>query len=98
MKSVSTRVMERDMRRIATCVLFLGVACLWAVARDHPFQVVTWPDSGQPILRSTSFKFKDIGGMGIGHTYITDTTADNFSDTAVSGASLERWPVEPGGP
>lgn len=79
------------MRRISTCVLFLGVACSWAVAKDQPFQVVTWPDSGQPILRFTFSKFKDIGGMGKEHTYITDTTADNLSDKTISGASFSLY-------
>jgi hypothetical protein len=50
------------MFKISGFVLFLAVATL--AAKDSPFQVVTWPDSGQPVLRLTFSKFKDIAGMG----------------------------------
>ena len=96
-KSVSTPMMEKNMRWISTCILFLGVACSWAVAKDQPFQVVTWPDSGKSILRFTFSKCKDIGGMGKEHTYITGKTADNFSDKTISNTnfSMRTLPTAP---
>ena len=83
---------ESSLRRvILNCVVILGVGCSWAAAKDQPFQVVTWPDSGQPVLRFTFSKFKDIGGMGKERTYITDATAENLSDKTISGAAFSLY-------
>jgi hypothetical protein len=61
--------------------LFVVLSSL--AAKDNPFQIATWPDSGRPVLRFTFSKFKDIGGMGKEHTYITDTIAENVSDKTI---------------
>ena len=83
---------ESSLRRvILNCVVILGVGCSWVAAKDQPFQVVTWPDSGQPVLRFTFSKFKDIGGMGKERTYITDATAENLSDKTISGAAFSLY-------
>jgi hypothetical protein len=67
------------MRRVAASILLLAVANLLAVAKDQPFQVVSWPDSGPPVLRFTFSKFKDVaGGMGKERTYISDVQASTF--------------------
>jgi hypothetical protein len=79
------------MRRVAIPILFLVVASLLVLAKDQPFQVVSWPDSGQPVLRFTFSRFKDIGGMGKARTYITDVTAGNLSDTPISGVSFSLY-------
>ena len=77
------------MRRPAVWIFFLAVTCLLAVAKDQPFQVVSWPDSGQPVLRFTFSKFKEIGGgMGRERTYISDVEALNLSDKTISGATF----------
>jgi len=78
-------------RRVSISILILCVACSWLVAKDQPPQVVSWPDSGQTILRFTFSKFKDIGGIGKEHTYITDVTADNLSDKTIGGASFSLY-------
>jgi hypothetical protein len=77
------------MFKIPGFVLFLAVATL--AAKDAPFQVVTWPDSGQPVLRLTFSKFKDIAGMGKQRTYITDTTVDNLSDKTIGNLNLSLY-------
>jgi hypothetical protein len=77
------------MFKISGFVLFLAVATL--AAKDSPFQVVTWPDSGQPVLRLTFSKFKDIAGMGKQHTYITDTIVDNLSDKTIGNLNLSLY-------
>jgi len=65
---------------------------LSVMAKDQPFQVVSWPDSGQPVLRFTFSKFKDLGGgMGKEHTYISDVTADNLSDRSIAGGSFSLY-------
>lgn len=60
-------------------------------AKDAPFQVVTWPDSGQPIVRFTFSKFKEIGGMGKERTYVSETTAENLSDKAIANVNLSLY-------
>jgi hypothetical protein len=82
---------RRTMSRISASALFLALAVSSLVAKDTPFQVVTWPDSGQPVLRFTFSKFKDIGGMGKERTYITDTIAENVSDKTIGGASFSLY-------
>lgn len=62
-----------------------------AAAKDTPFQVVTWPDSGAPAIRFTFSKFKEIAGMGKEHTYITDTVAGNLSDKTIGDASFSLY-------
>jgi hypothetical protein len=77
------------MFKISGFVLFLAVATL--AAKDSPFQVVSWPDSGQPVLRLTFSKFKDIAGMGKQHTYITDTIVDNLSAKIIGNLNLSLY-------
>jgi hypothetical protein len=77
-------------RQIIIGVL-LAVAVPLLLAKDAPFQVVSWPDSGQPVLRFTFSKFKEIGGMGKERTYITDTTVQNLSDKTISNASFSLY-------
>jgi hypothetical protein len=80
------------MRRVPTQILFLALASLLAVAKDQPFQVVSWPDSGRPVLRFTFSKFRDLGrGMGKERTYISDVEALNLSDKTISGASFSLY-------
>ena len=80
------------MRRVAISILILTLASLLVVAKDQPFQVVSWPDSGQPVLRFTFSKFNSIGsGMGKERTYITDVTAENLSNKAITGASFSLY-------
>jgi len=79
------------MSRIAALFLFLAVAISSLSAKDAPFQVITWPESGQPALRFTFSKFKEIGGMGKERTYLTDTTAENLSDKTIGSASFSLY-------
>jgi hypothetical protein len=59
------------------------------LAKDQPFQVVSWPESGQPALSFTFSKFKELGGgVGKERTYSTDVTAKNLSDKTISGANF----------
>jgi hypothetical protein len=79
------------MTRISASALLIIIAVSSLVAKDVPFQIVTWPDSGQPVLRFTFSKFKDMGGMGKEHAYITDTIAENVSDKTIAGANFSLY-------
>ena len=90
--NVSIPVTVRNIRQISMWfVLLLGCASPRGMAKDQPFQVVTWPDSVQTVLRFTFSKFKDIGGVGKERTYITDATAENLSDKTISNASFSLY-------
>ena len=75
------------MRHVLLPLLLLAITAPHLSGKDVPFQVVTWPESGQPALRFTFSKFKEMGGMGREHTYITDTIAENLSDKTIGSAS-----------
>ncbi|MGB8469837.1 MAG: PEGA domain-containing protein [Candidatus Sulfotelmatobacter sp.] len=80
------------MRRVAISVLIVTVASLLAYAKDQPFQVVSWPGSGQPVLRFTFSKFNSIGsGVGKERTYVTDVTAENLSNKTITGTSFSLY-------
>jgi hypothetical protein len=71
-------------------VIALCIACLvvGAYAKDPPAQVITWPDSGTPVLRFTFGKFKEVGNVGAERTYMTETTAENLWSKRISDASF----------
>jgi len=80
------------MRRITVSVLFLTITSLSVFAKDQPFQVVSWPDSGQPVLRFTFSKFQDLGsGIGRERTYTTEVVADNLSDQTITSAIFSLY-------
>ena len=82
-------------RWVSICLLILSTSPS-VVAKDQPFQVVTWPDTGAPILRFTLSKFKEIGGMGKERTYITDVSADNLSDKTIGAANFSLYVFDKG--
>jgi hypothetical protein len=80
------------MRRIGILALLLIFCSLPVVAKDQPFQVVSWPNSGPPALRFTFSKFKDLrAGMGREHTYVTDVSAENLSNKTISAAGFSLY-------
>jgi hypothetical protein len=54
-------------------------------------KTANWPESGQTVLRFSFSKFKDIGGMGKEHTYLTDTIAENVSDKTIGNANFSLY-------
>jgi PEGA domain len=79
------------MRSSLLSILIVGIALSPVFAKDSPFQVVAWPDSGQTLLRFTFSKFKEMGGMGRERTYVTDTTVENLSDKTVGSATFSLY-------
>jgi len=79
------------MRSFLVPLFFVTIAVSSLSAKDVPFQILTWPESGQPVLRFTFSKFKEIGGMGKERTYLTDTTAENLSDKMIGGANFSLY-------
>jgi len=79
------------MPKTFACVLFLAVAVSSLLAKDNVFQTVNWPESGQTVLDFSFSKFKDIGGMGKEHKYLTDTIAENVSDKTIGNANFSLY-------
>ena len=48
------------MRRTKIYAVLLIFGSLSVFAKDQPFQVLSWPESGQTVLRFTFSKFKDL--------------------------------------
>jgi hypothetical protein len=79
------------MRRVFLPLIVLVIVIPYLSGKDVPFQVVSWPESGQPALRFTFSKFKEMGGMGREHTYVTDTIAENLSDKTIGSATFSLY-------
>lgn len=77
--------------RAARSLLFVAIVGLMAVAKDPPAQVITWPETGTPILRFTFGKFKEVGSLGSERTYITETTAENLWSKRISDANFTLY-------
>jgi len=84
--------MSRRARKLFPILILVATMA----AKDAPFQVVTWPDSGQPLLRFTFSKFKDIAGVGKQRTYISDTIVDNLSDKTMGNVNLSLYVFDKG--
>jgi hypothetical protein len=79
------------MSKTLASVLFLAASVSSLLAKDNIFQTVNWPDFGQTVLRFSFSKFKDGGGMGKAHTYLTDTTVENVSDKTIGNANFSLY-------
>jgi hypothetical protein len=79
------------MKWLSRFALLAILAASSLYAKDTPFQVLTYPDSGQPALRLTFFKFKEVASVGKEHTYVCDTVADNLSDKAMGNVTLNLY-------
>jgi hypothetical protein len=84
------------MRKIFPLALFLTLVVASLPGKDTPFQVLTWPDSGSPVLRFAFSKFKEVGSMGKERTYITDTAAENLSGKVLGSVNLSLYVFDKG--
>lgn len=75
--------------RLTALILVLHVA--YATAKDQPTQVVVWPEQGTPVVRFTFGKFKEIGGVGSEHTFMTETTAENVWSKTIPSATFALY-------
>jgi len=67
-------------RRIILILILVSSLVLvrHAGAKDAPSQVLVWPPSGDPVVRISLGKFKEVGSSGGRHNYTTETTAENL--------------------
>ena len=88
MNSRSRSAMIPTFVSIFPLILILALA---ASAKEQPVQTLTWPESGTPIVRFTFSKFKEIGGVGSQHTYVTETTAENLWSKNIPDATFSLY-------
>ena len=81
-------MLPRPHLRVLLAIFLLAFA---AYARDQPFQVIVWPESGTPVLRFSFGKFKEVGSIGSERTFMTDTLAENLWGRVISNASFSLY-------
>ncbi len=60
-------------------VCLVGVAFAFsAAAKDLPTQIINWPPTGNPIVRFSLGKFREVSNVAGRHNYLIETTADNL--------------------
>lgn len=79
--------MRKALALVLLCALSIAIRP-FAYAKDPPSQVIVWPETGNPVLRFTFGKFKEIGSIGSEHTYVTDTTAENLWSKPIPNANF----------
>ena len=83
---------SRSAKSLLTLMLGLLVLMVSAAsAKEQPAQTVTWPEQGTPVLKFTFGKFKEIGGLGSQHTYVSDTTAQNLWSKNIPDATFTLY-------
>lgn len=71
------------MRLRRLCLFIALAACSIFAFASEPAQVVTWPDSGTPVLRFTFNKFKEVSAFTGQKAYVIDVTANNLSSKLI---------------
>jgi hypothetical protein len=73
------------MRQLICIFLAVGVTIAVVQAKDQPpVQVITWPQTGTPILRLSFAKFKEVSSMGNMRSFMIDTVAENLWSKRIS--------------
>jgi hypothetical protein len=76
------------LRLVWFCIFLCTTA---AYAKDPPAQVIVWPEQGDPILRFTFGKFREVGSLGNARTYMTDTIAENLWTKKIANANFSLY-------
>ncbi len=72
-------------------VLSLVLFAATAYAKDPPAQIITWPESGSPVVRLSFGRFKEVSSSGSQHNYNSDTTAENLWGKPISRADFSLY-------
>jgi len=73
----------------AVILLFVLVAV--SLGKEPPAQVIVCPPSGQPVVRFSFGKFKEIGSSGKQHSYTVDVTAENLWGKRIPEAAFSLY-------
>jgi hypothetical protein len=77
--------------RALLTICFFSVALFAGYGKDAPGQVMVWPASGNPVVRFTFGKFKELSSVGTLHNYIIDTTAENLWTKKIPEATFSLY-------
>jgi PEGA domain len=79
------------MSKVIAAALFVVVATCSLAAKDVPAQVITWPQTGSPVIRITLGKFREISSVAGQHTYLIDTTAESLWTKQISHLGFDLY-------
>jgi hypothetical protein len=82
------------MKSTSIFLLFALVATLATrsgYGKDAPAQVITWPDSGAPVIRISFGKFKESGSNAGQRNYTSDTTVENLWGKPIARADFSLY-------
>ena len=78
--------------RLPTWFAFLALVLVTAAdGKDPVTQVIVWPPSGQPVVRFSLGKLKEVGSSGKQHNYTIDITAENLWGKRISKADFSLY-------
>lgn len=60
-------------------------------AKEPPPQVIVWPQTGQPVVRFSLGKFKEVGSSGKQRNYAVDVTAENLWGKRIPQAQFSLY-------
>jgi PEGA domain-containing protein len=78
-------------RKTTLCVFLTLVLVVVAQGKERAPQVIVWPPSGQPVVRFSLGKFKQVSSSGNQHNYTVDITAENLWGKAISRANFSLY-------
>jgi hypothetical protein len=61
------------------------------LAKEPPSQIVVWPPSGDPLVRFTLGKLKELSSVGNLHSYLIETTAENLWNKPIGSAVFNLY-------
>src|SRR5207248_722580 len=76
---------------VRTGVLLSFFLFVSAIAKDTPFQVITWPPSGSAVVRFSFGKLKEVGSVGHQRSYLVDVTAENLWGKPIKDATFSVY-------
>ena len=76
---------------VRTGVLLSFFLFVSAIAKDTPFQVITWPPSGSAVLLFSFGKLKEVGSVGHQRSYLVDVTAENLWGKPIKDATFSVY-------
>jgi PEGA domain len=66
-----------------TLFLLVAIVCS-SFAKEVPTTVITWPQTGSPVIRITLGKVKEISSISAQRSYLIETTAENLWAKSIS--------------
>lgn len=81
------RLNHRSIWALFLVVVFFATAG----AKEPPPQVIVWPSSGQPVLRFSFGKFKEIVSSRQQHDYTTEVTSENLWNKHIATAEFSLY-------